>query len=217
MKKLGLSLTGLVIAGLLIAAPWRADSRAPGADGSGTADSSQLARLDAELAALRGRVHRLDGVQSSTAEKVRDLASGPGADSSAPAQLETPTETLMSAPVDEEAARQQAMERASAQAELLDQTLGLESVDPTWAPWAEGELQRSLAELEGATGAAVRCTSTLCRMELDFATPEAQERSLDGLAELAPWDGQGFFRMDKESLSLVLYLARDGEVLPRAG
>ena len=213
MTKLGLLFAGFAatLTIMLVAAPWRGDASEP-ATVQGTVDPAELARLNAELAALRGQVHRLDGAQSSASRQMRDLAAGQteGIPSAQP-------EAAMTTAIDELAARQQAMERAAAQAELLDQTLGMESVDATWAPWAEGELQQNLGKLEGTSEIAVRCTSTLCRMELDFTDSESQERSMDHLADIAPWNGQGFFRMDKESLSLVLYLARDGEVLPRAG
>ncbi len=209
MRTIALPLAAAFLAALFIIAPFGTEPETASSE-----TSPELARLNAQLAALQGQVHRLGDAQRGTTLQVRNLADGQEPASDEPAGLEDEGPARGERAEADEVA---ALERASAQVELLEHTLGQEKVDPAWGPWAEGELMRTLGQLDGASEIAAQCTATLCRMELAFETARAQEQSIERLGSLTPWDGQGFLQMDRESLELVLYIARDGESLPRAG
>lgn len=209
MYKLAFLLTGVAVAGLAAATIWRGDKEASSERSERSeraAGASELARLNAEVALLRGQVGALSGSQDRMAERVSE-------------QLAAQSEPAVRGPArdehDQAEAQQAAWDHADAQLALLDETLAQEPIDREWAGWAETELTRAYGELDGATAMDIRCTATICRLDLEFATMEAQERSLDRLPGMAPWQGQGFFRMDRDARTMVVYLARDGQELPR--
>ena len=59
----------------------------------------------------------------------------------------------------------------------------------------------------------------MCRMEFSLNGSESPEESFRKLADFAPWQGEGFIRIqdgnDGESAQAVVYLARAGYSLPR--
>jgi len=116
-------------------------------------------------------------------------------------------------------AHERAEAQVQAQLEVLEDTVRAEPPDPQWSPTAEaalrhtwqGEATRGLHLVEA------KCSTTLCRATLASTGAGVPADSLQDLLHLAPWPGQGFFRVDAEAGEAVVYLVREGYDLPHAG
>jgi hypothetical protein len=111
-----------------------------------------------------------------------------------------------------------------AQQALLEQAIGSEKLDPSWAPRAEASLHSLFeeSEIHSLKLLSAQCRATLCRMEI---APSDSEGTIDfdlsfrRMLLHMPWHGQGFGRVYNASGSsptAVYFLAREGASLPRA-
>src|SRR5262249_33255912 len=95
--------------------------------------------------------------------------------------------------------------------------------DPSWSPDAQRRAQDGLKRTlpQGSSAVSVRCGDSMCRIETRHQDMEEYRRFVDG-ALMTPttalWNG-GFFSSvvsspDRGAVSVVSFLARDGQPLP---
>jgi len=120
------------------------------------------------------------------------------------------------------AADERAAVQIIAQVDLLEDRFIAEETDPDWSSRAEDTLIETYEgdQAHGLFVADLDCRTTLCRMELTLDGSISPEESFRNLSLLAPWPGDGFVRISgieggNESPLAVVYLARDGYVLPQ--
>lgn len=96
-----------------------------------------------------------------------------------------------------------------------ESALAAESRDAAWAPGAEAELQRAVAESAppGSRLAGVECRATRCRLEVAHESPDAQRFFLPAVLNEGPFRRGGAahqpFDPDRpDELRTVVYLAR---------
>jgi hypothetical protein len=101
--------------------------------------------------------------------------------------------------------------------ELLEDVVTTEVLDNRWSADARGSLSTVLssAEFEGTTIASVDCMVSLCRFRVLHDGPEARERFRPAMSR-APLRGNLFFHYDPVKGETVVYVAREGQQLPRA-
>lgn len=119
-----------------------------------------------------------------------------------------------------------------AQIKLLDGLMNEERKDGEWAAAAEDGLKRAFLldeatkrewqealrlEKEPAVGLrSVDCRTTLCRMEIGFDSARERDSLLRMTMHAMPWSGESFgYVGDPASTTVVVYLAKAGEKLPR--
>lgn len=119
-----------------------------------------------------------------------------------------------------------------AQIKLLDGLMREERKDGEWAAAAEDGLKRAFLldaatkrewrealrlEKEPAVGLrSVDCRTTVCRLEIGFDSARERETLLRMVVHAMPWSGESFgYVGDAESTTVVVYLAKAGEKLPR--
>ena len=105
--------------------------------------------------------------------------------------------------------------------ELFEETILIEGTDPEWSGLAELALDEASKREEMTEFNLVdaKCGTTMCRMELSLDGSESPEESFRKLVDFAPWQGEGFIRIqdgnDREFAQAVVYLAREGYSLPQ--
>lgn len=101
-----------------------------------------------------------------------------------------------------------------ARVQKLETSYSRESADPQWSSQAEGTLASAYAGKEfDSLDIVSECKETLCRVEVNFDDLENGPQQLQLLAHRSPWQGQGFQKIDIESRTATLYLAREGHQL----
>lgn len=71
------------------------------------------------------------------------------------------------------------------------------------------------AEFEGTRAGAVDCTTNLCRFRIQHDSVDARERFRPAM-RFAPLKGTTFFHFDRDNLQTLIYVAREGQPLPKA-
>ena len=93
--------------------------------------------------------------------------------------------------------------------ELFEETILIEGTDPEWSGLAELALDEASKREEMTEFNLVdaKCGTTMCRMELSLDGSESPEESFRKLVDLAPWQGEGFIRIqdgnDEESAQTI--------------
>ena len=165
--------------------------------------------MKSELSALRARLTQVDWNQAAFGQELTKLAGAePAGGSEGDPLAFTPEEE-----------HERADAQAQAQIEVLEGTVRAEQPDPQWAPTAQAALYQAFQgeATKGLQLVDAKCGATLCRVDLASNGAGSPEASFRNLVHLAPWPGQGFFRIDGESGEAVVYLAREGHALPQAG
>jgi hypothetical protein len=130
----------------------------------------------------------------------------------------THDQTAEKAPSTPEYEDKRAEAHIQAQVQFMEGTVHMERADPTWASAAEQALQEVFQHEEsiGLQLVEAQCRATLCRLALSLNGATSPEESLRYLTHLVPWQGQGFaYIAQGESAEVVVYLAREGYVLPQ--
>jgi hypothetical protein len=99
-------------------------------------------------------------------------------------------------------------------ASSLEEALGSELRDATWAREKAAEIEAAIGEHPVALKD-IECGRRLCRVELSFQDPEGREPIIDQLASTAAFRTHVlYFRPESKPDRLVAYMARRGERLP---
>ena len=171
------------------------------------------AEMNSELLSLRSQLVDLNQGQESI-----DRIVSAGLESSGSSSLDGEGAAAELTP-DEEA------EQVEAQTleliELFEETILTEGTDPEWSSLAEfalDEVSKS-EEMTEFNLVDAKCVTTMCRMELSLDDSESPEESFRKLVDFAPWQGEGFIRIqdgnDGGFAQAVVYLAREGYSLPQ--
>jgi hypothetical protein len=179
--------------------------------------AQDTARLRGELRALRERLTRLDEAQASMARHLEELGAGGAlAESGAfPDAASGAAADVAPAPTEEQIAK-----TARAATRTLEETFTAEPPDPEWAGRAElalTETYRNSEELPGVNLLGAECRSTLCVLEVGLDGDTSPGEAYSDLVFATPWPGESFIAIDEATGAALLYLAREGHSLPRAG
>lgn len=168
---------------------------------AGEGDRSTESALAAEIDALKEEVARLKGKPEAT----RVYLVAPGADPREPPvapELEaTPS------------AEQRAEERLQEAAANLDRRLASEPTDLGWSRKTVREIEEAIsAKARGTRVLAAACASSLCRVEVDHDTAEAQRDLGEALAEVEPFRAGVFYSYDEAAVppTTTIYVVREG-------
>jgi hypothetical protein len=164
------------------------------------------AAMSRELAALRAQ---RPGVDQDQAPRGREVRQSAGAGTGVGTTAHTPATTLE----DEDAQAQ-----VQTQIEGFEGTLVEEAVDPGWASAVQLALQEAFDRqaMAGLHLVEADCRTSLCRLELVLDGALSPGEAFEPLVHFAPWDGPWFAHIDEASGVAVVYLAREGDALPRA-
>ena len=168
---------------------------------AGEDDRSTESALAGEIDALKEEVARLK--RKSEATRVYLVA--PGADPSEPPVAPEQEET--------QSAEQKAEEMLQAAAANLDRRLASEPADLGWSRETVRQIEEAIAtNARGTRVLAAACASTLCRVEVDHDTAEAQLGLGEALAEVEPFRAGVFYSYDEAAVppTTTLYVVRDG-------
>jgi hypothetical protein len=164
-----------------------------------------------ELAVLRSQLLRVDRAQELSHQELPQIArAGLVGGHAAEALALTPA----AEPTEDKPARAEAQARA--RIEVLEGTMRVENADPEWASAAELALNVAFHK-EARAGLRLRradCRSSLCRLALVLDGTVSPKEIFQQLIDVAPWNGQGFVRIDKASGEAVVDLSREGHALP---
>lgn len=222
---------GLVLAGVGAAALWMHEhpntSRAFPARAWHQAADPAKRIMPADIEALKAEIERLKADKKGLARLSDEMKSELTSLRSRLTQVERDQESIGRAPLGDEKADapaltpEEELERAEAQTqaqvELIEGTMLTQKTDPEWANTAQLALHE-VFQSEATAGILLmnaECRTTLCRMELVLDGSVSPEDSFRKLTHLAPWQGQGFVRIDPEGGSAVVYLSREGDSLPQ--
>lgn len=168
------------------------------------------AKMNSELTSLRSQIVDLNHGQESIDRIIESSeASAPNDEEGVAAEL-----TL-----EEEAEQVEA--KTLELIDLFEETILTEGTDPEWTILAELAIDEAAISEEMTKFNLVdaKCGTTMCRMELSFNGSESPEESFRKLVHFAPWQGEGFIRIqdgnDGGPAQAVIYLAREGYTLPR--
>ncbi|PXF60269.1 MAG: hypothetical protein C4B58_00035 [Deltaproteobacteria bacterium] len=236
MSAVGLLSFGLALVGIGAAVFWMYGcySASHGSSITGPSSLEAINALEAEIKEMKGgssdlerRSAEMNSELTSLRSQLVDLNQGQELiDRIASAGLESLGE---SAPDGEGAAAELTPEEEAEQVEaqtmelieFFEETILTEGTDPEWSSLAELALDDASKSEEMTEFNLVdaKCGTTMCRMELSLDGSESPEESFRKLVHLAPWQGEGFIRVqdgnDRESAQAVIYLARDGYSLPQ--
>jgi hypothetical protein len=159
-----------------------------------------------ELALLRAQVGKLEAQQSET------KLSEQNAMASVPKDTEEPS--FMSSDV----AIKQREALVKSHKDILENNLLQEKKDAKWSENAQSKLSSaySAATSNGIRFVDADCRSTLCKVNISLDQPgKAGEVQLKKLMDKpAPWRGQRFMQVDKQTGDVVMYMMREGNTLP---
>lgn len=153
------------------------------------ASAAEVDEVERELAAIRRELAAQAGEPEPVREIIREVGgqAEPIVDAEAPAILERDPDTLSP----DERARWQAAELARIERVFdgYDERLASEARDHDWAPQAEAQIDRVLAELREQDGLfattnllASECGSATCRAEFGHGDPDEQRHFMQTLA-----------------------------------
>jgi len=189
-----LASVGLVAFGSLL--------RPEGPDGrAGADDRSTASALAGELDALKKEVARLKGKPEAT----RVVLVAPGSDPGEPPVAPEPEQT--------QSAEQREAEMLQAAAANLDKRLASEPTDPGWSRKTVREIEEAIAaNARGTRVLSAACASSLCRVEVEHDTAEAQRDLGEALAEVGPFRAGVFYSYDEAAVppTTTIYVVRDG-------
>lgn len=236
MSTVGLLSFGLALVGIGAGVFWM-HGRYSASHGSSATESNSLEAIDAlkaEIKEMKGgssdlerRSAEMNSELTSLRSQLVDLNQGQESiDRIASADLES---SGASAPDGEGAAAELTPEEEAEQVEaqtqelieLFEETILAEGTDPEWSSLAELALDEASKseEMTEFNLLDAKCGATMCRMELSLDGSESPEESFRKLVHFAPWQGEGFIRVqdgnDGESAQAVVYLAREGYSLPQ--
>ncbi|MDL1973644.1 MAG: hypothetical protein LWX55_02405 [Deltaproteobacteria bacterium] len=236
MSAVGLLSLGLAIVGIGAAVFWMHGRYSVSHESSITESNSleDINALKAEIKEIKGgssnlerRSAKMNSELTSLRSQLVDLNQGQESiDRIAPTGLES---LGASAPDDgegdaSELTTDEEAELVEAQTleliELFEETIFAEGTDPEWSSLAELALDEASISEEMAEFNLVDAQfgTTMCRMEFSLDSSESLEESLLKLVHFAPWEGEGFIRVqdgsDGEPAQAVVYLAREGYSLP---
>jgi hypothetical protein len=105
---------------------------------------------------------------------------------------------------------------ASSTMNLLEETVQSGVVDRRWTTRASAELNERLAapEFAGTRVSAVECVTDVCRFRVQHDSAEAREHFMPALSA-PPLVGNAFFHYDAAEKTTVVYVAREGQALPK--
>jgi hypothetical protein len=181
----------------------------------------ESAKLQNELDLLRSQLVDLRWEQTGNPEMINSTAARDD-DAGAvglyvnPAAADLPDSDASDLTPEEEI--EQADAQMWAQIDVIEEAIMAEDPDPDWAQAAVDELDGAYQgeEMAGAEFVSVECRTTMCRMELALTGTKTAEETFRSLADLAPWEGQGFVQIEDGELGqVVVYLAREGHSLPQ--
>jgi len=158
-----------------------------------------------ELALLRAQVGKLELQQSETKLAQNSMPSEPK-DTEQPSFLSS------------EAANKQREALVKTHKDILENNLRQEKKDSKWSENAQSKLGSvySSAATNGIRFVDADCRSTLCKVNMSLDQPgkagEVQLRKL--MDKPAPWRGQRFMQVDKQTGDVVMYMMREGNPLP---
>jgi len=183
---------------------WQRSPRGPEAPAPRAPSSHQDARsaplLAAELSDVQSQIDALADNQEALQDQLDDAA-------------ET---TQAPPPVDPAAANER---QAQEQIATLSERFSAEAVDPSWASDAERALQVALDDdaLPGLSVRSATCHASMCLLDLEFSDVDARVDGMPDIPFYLPWNAEAFFSIDPEAeASATIYVAREGETLPRA-
>jgi hypothetical protein len=179
----------------------------------GSSDLEQRsAEMNSELTSLRSQLVDLNQGQESI-----DRIASAGLESSGASAPDGEGAVELTPEEEAERVEVQTMELI----EFFEETILAEGTDPEWSSLAELALDEASKSEEMTEFNLVdaKCGITMCRMMLSLDNSESPEESFRKLLDFAPWQGEGFIRIqdgnDRESAQAVVYLAREGYSLPQ--
>lgn len=199
------------------------DVQRPNVDDIGAAETARLVALESRIAALQERVS-----VAESAITARPFGSTPQEQLTRSAEVGTSaaTEGQRTTPNDREAAAalrsQEEQDKVSQQQTVaaLETQLAIEDYDGGWDTNIQAELDQSLKldSFDGTRLSGVQCKTTLCRVALAYDNVEAEMQFFENLDHLPIMrNTQAYYQRESNadgSVSLVMYVAREGKLLP---
>jgi hypothetical protein len=172
-------------------------------------DSAQvMENVMRQIELLRAQVDKLEHQQAAT--KLTEQTST--------AAVETVASQTTEPSLTKEEAAKQREALVKSHKNLLENNLRQEQKDAKWAESAQTKLSStySAADAKGVHFLASDCRSTMCKVDIALDSPsKANEIELRKLMNgRAPWRGQRFMQMDKQTGNVVMYMMREKHSLP---
>jgi hypothetical protein len=214
MKKI--VIVTLLGGGSLVGAAWLAHSRAASArsgapvarsGGSESSTPADLERLSKDLKRIERSVARLNNGVQQNATRVELLSSAPPAAGDAPSDVP--------APLPEELEKE-AVATQQRQLATLRERLQAELADPSWSGSTETDIQTAIREnLPGSTLLASSCKTTVCKVVVQHAAPQAQASLVTMIATQPPFRAGVVYEFDTEARppTTTLWVLRDQDVV----
>jgi hypothetical protein len=176
----------------------------PAAVGSERAGSNdeRVEALGADIAALRADMARLEHQTAGATRRV-EVPALPEREQAAKARNGAPRPQLTGKEL----------------ADSYTAYLQAERVDTSWSSHQESAIAAAFRGdwLKGSTLGRVDCRTSLCRMEVDHDSGEAEERFAQAVPMTPPFDQGGFSQRvtDDRGTHTIAFILREGHELPR--
>jgi len=111
---------------------------------------------------------------------------------------------------------QQRLEQEANQSFItVDNSLLSETIDSEWSSYAISEITTKFeaTELSNIEIVELDCRTTLCKMNINIASPDSQMDTFDKLNESLPWDGETLIQINADGSNAVIYLSRENHRL----
>ncbi|MFV2056808.1 MAG: hypothetical protein ACC707_10090 [Thiohalomonadales bacterium] len=118
-----------------------------------------------------------------------------------------------------EQAELSAVEIAQAKIETFESSYNFEDIDTTWSHDAEEQISTvlNIEKLQGTQILNSECHSTICKLEVTLKDEVAMDDFVDEITLSLGWENSSHIQILEKSdagVNMVVYLSRDGEVLP---